>query len=100
MATLVATDLLLLAHSQFCDRTRFFKSWLRRIAPDTHLDQACGLTAFANSPGGVAIPEELKCRHASKGFVTFTVVADPLAPILLWLTWRAIRLYCKLATTI
>jgi len=35
-------------------------SWLQRIAPDTHLDQACGITAFANSPGGIATPEEME----------------------------------------
>ena len=44
-----------LGHHSFTDSTclkqtdhaRFFKSWLRRIAPDTHQDQACGSTAFA-----------------------------------------------------
>lgn len=28
---------------------RFFKSWLRRIAPDTHMDQAFGFDAFASA---------------------------------------------------
>jgi hypothetical protein len=67
MATLVATDLNLSTRSQLLNHARFFKSWLRRIAPDTHLDQACCLIAFANSPSGIAAPEELQCRHASKG---------------------------------
>lgn len=49
------------------NHARFFKSWLRRIAPDTHLDQARGVTAFAISPDDLVVPEELKCRHASKG---------------------------------
>jgi len=67
MATLVATDLNLSTRSQLLNHARFFKSWLQRIAPDTHLDQACCLIAFANSPSGIAAPEELQCRHASKG---------------------------------
>jgi hypothetical protein len=71
MATLVANLLQFLAHSQQSDHARFFKSWLRRIAPDTHLDLACGSTIFANSPSGVAAPEEHRCRHASKELSQF-----------------------------
>ncbi len=58
MATLVATDLNLSTRSQLLNHARFFKSWLRRIAPDTHLDQACGVTAFAISPDDLVVPED------------------------------------------
>jgi hypothetical protein len=51
------------------DRARFFTSWLRRIAPDTHQDQASG-DESAGHPGGVAAPEERWCRSASNGFIT------------------------------
>ena len=62
--------------SQLLNHARFFKSWLRRIAPDTHLDQACGSTAFANSPGGIAAPEEHWCRHVSKRCVDLVKLMD------------------------
>ena len=78
------------------DRARFFKSWLRRIAPDTHQDQASGDDA-ACRPGGFAAPEERWCRSASNGFIT-----DPWlpasAPIPCWLALRAIRFHCKSVT--
>jgi len=48
------------------DHTRFFKTWLRRIAPDTHQDQASGDDA-ACRPGDFATPEERWYRRASKG---------------------------------
>ena len=48
------------------DHARFFISWLRRIAPDTHQDQASGDDA-ACRPGGSAAPEERWCRTASNG---------------------------------
>jgi hypothetical protein len=51
------------------DHARFFKSWLRRIAPDTHQDQANGDKA-ACRPGGFAAPEERWCRNVSNGFIT------------------------------
>jgi DNA-directed RNA polymerase specialized sigma24 family protein len=50
MTTLVANFLQFLAHSQLFDHARFFKSWLRRIAPDTHLDLACGSTYLCQQP--------------------------------------------------
>ena len=50
------------------NRARFFICWLRRNAPDTHLDQAKGNTAGAFRPGGYAAPEELWRRNASMGF--------------------------------
>jgi hypothetical protein len=56
------------------DHARFFKSWLRRIAPDTHQDQASG-DESACCPGGFAAPEERWCRNASNGFIT-----DPWLP--------------------
>ncbi len=51
------------------DRTRFFNVWLRRIAPDTHQDQASG-DATACRPGGFAAPEERWCRSVSNGCFT------------------------------
>ena len=72
------------------DHARFFKSWLRRIAPDTHQDQASG-DETACRPGGFAAPEERWCRSASNGLITLQMVADPLAPILVWLASQAIR---------
>ncbi|MGB4467117.1 MAG: hypothetical protein WBI41_03570, partial [Azovibrio sp.] len=56
------------------NHARFFTSWLRRIAPDTHQDQANGKES-ACRPGGVAAPEERWCRNASNGFIT-----DPWLP--------------------
>jgi hypothetical protein len=51
------------------DHAYFFKSWLRRIAPDTHQDQASG-DETAGCPGGFAAPEERWCRFVSNGFIT------------------------------
>lgn len=51
------------------NRARFFKLWLRRIAPDTHQDQASGVETTCH-PGGIAAPEERWCRNASNGFIT------------------------------
>ena len=51
------------------DHARFFVSWLRRIAPDTHVDQANG-GASAARPSGVAAPEERWCRRVSNGVMT------------------------------
>jgi hypothetical protein len=63
-------------HTPFAaaDRARFFKSWLRRIAPDTHQDQARGDVSAAR-PSGFAAPEERWCRTVSNGFMT-----DPWLP--------------------
>jgi hypothetical protein len=49
------------------DHARFFDSWLRRIAPDTHQDQASGDDA-AGRRGGFVAPEKRWCRSASNGF--------------------------------
>jgi len=57
------------------DHARFFTSWLRRIAPDTHQDQASGEVS-ACRPGGFATPEEHWCRNVSNGFIT-----DPWLPV-------------------
>jgi len=46
------------------DHARFFISWLRRIAPDTHQDQANGDDA-ARRPGGLTAPEKRWCRTVS-----------------------------------
>src|SRR5450830_930453 len=48
------------------NRIRFFNSWLRRIAPDTHQDQASG-PVTACRPGSLAAPEERWCRNVSNG---------------------------------
>ena len=48
------------------NRVRFFNSWLRRIAPDTHQDQASS-PVTASRPGGLAAPEERWCRNVSNG---------------------------------
>jgi hypothetical protein len=56
------------------DHARFFKSWLRRIAPDNHQDQANG-DESAGRPGGFAAPEERWCRNVSNGLIT-----DPWLP--------------------
>jgi len=53
------------------DHARFFKSWLRRIAPDTHQDQASGDDA-ACRPGGLAAPEERWCRTASNAVISIS----------------------------
>src|SRR6202051_1606649 len=44
---------------------------LRRIAPDTHVDQASGGATGACRPGGFATPEELWYRNASNGLHKF-----------------------------
>ena len=60
------------------DRARFFKSWLRRIAPDapqeiplgdTHQDQAGG-DETACRPGGFAAPEERWCQSIISGIMS------------------------------
>lgn len=56
------------------NRIRFFNSWLRRIAPDTHQDQANGAVTACRL-GGSAAPEERSCRNASNRFIT-----DPWLP--------------------
>jgi hypothetical protein len=48
------------------NRIRFFNSWLRRIAPDTHQDQASG-PVTACRPGSFAAPEERWYRNVSNG---------------------------------
>lgn len=53
------------------DHARFFSTWLRRIAPVTHQDQASGDDS-ACRPGGFAAPEERWYRNESNGFITFT----------------------------
>ena len=79
------------------DHARFFNSWLRRIAPDTHQDQASG-DDTACRPGGFAAPEKRWCRTVSNGFITDPWLPGSPAPIPGWLTLRAIRLYCKSVT--
>lgn len=71
------------------NRIRFFNSWLRRIAPDTHQDQASG-PVTACRPGSFAAPENVGAEtcpivhHRS-------VAAEISAPIPCWLTLGEIR---------
>jgi hypothetical protein len=50
------------------DHACFFKSWLRRIAPDTDQHQRGDESACC--PGGFAAPEEHWYRNTSNGFIT------------------------------
>jgi len=68
----------------------FLQSWLRRIAPDTHVDQASGGATGAFRPGGDAAPEERWYRNASRGFVQIGAAGIP-APIHRWLALQAVR---------
>lgn len=79
------------------DHARFFKSWLRRIAPVTHQDQASGAESTCR-PGGFAAPEKRWCRNVSNGFITDPWLPVSPAPIPCWLALRAIRCYCKSVT--
>src|ERR1019366_53816 len=56
--------------SAVSDRVRFFSMWLRRIAPDTHQDQASG-DALPVALAAFAAPEERWCRNESNGFITY-----------------------------
>jgi hypothetical protein len=69
MAALAASFKTLQAPFAVADRARFFVSWLRRIAPDTHQDQANG-NASACRPGGFAAPEKRWCRTVSNRLIT------------------------------
>ena len=46
------------------DPARFFKSWLRRIAPDTHHDQASG-DETAGRPGGLITRDRPRFAQAA-----------------------------------
>jgi len=63
-------------HTPFAvaDHARFFIYWLRRIAPDTHQDQASGDDA-ASALAAFAAPEKRWCRTVSNGLIT-----DPWLP--------------------
>jgi len=67
-------------HTPFAvaDHARFFIFWLRRIAPDTHQDQASGVAA-AFALAAFAAPEKRWCRTVSNGLIT-----DPWLPVF----WR------------
>jgi len=74
-------------------RTRpFFTSWLRRIAPDTHQDQARGDEAAV----ALAAWRPRRTLSAARPRVHHRpVAAESSAPIPGWLTLRAIRVCCK-----
>jgi len=57
-------------HTPFAvaDHARFFIFWLRRIAPDTHQDQASGVAA-AFALAAFAAPEKRWCRSVSNGLI-------------------------------
>ena len=75
---------------------RFFKSWLRRIAPDTHQDQA--IRTVLLSPWRFYRPRRTLVPHRVQWVHHRPVVAGFPAPIPGSLTWRAIRCYCKSVT--
>ena len=96
MAAQAAIPFSLFFRHQQANRTRFFSLWLRRIAPDTHQDQATG----------DALPSPRRLCRARRTLVPLRVqwvhhrpvaTAFP-APIPGWLALRAIRLYCKSVT--
>jgi len=57
-----ATDFEICSPFAVAGHARFFKSWLRRIAPDTHQDQASDDDS-ACRPGGFAASEECWCHN-------------------------------------
>jgi hypothetical protein len=89
MAALAAGFLLLQIPLAVADRARFFSSWLRRIAPVTHQDQACG-DALPVALAALAAPEKRWCRTVSNGF-TQICGCHLSAPVPCWLTLQAIR---------
>jgi len=86
-------------HTPFAvaDRARFLESWLRRIAPGTHQDQASGNDANLSPwrlhrPRRTLVPQRVQwVNHRS-------LAAEVPAPIPCWLTLRAIRVCCKSVT--
>lgn len=78
------------------DHARFFKSWLRRIAPDTHQDQANGDDLPSpwrlRRPRRTLVPQRVQWVHHRPVATGFP------APIPWWLASRAIRLYCTSVT--
>ncbi len=88
------------------DHARFFKSWLRRIAPDapkeitlgdTHQDQASGDEAPCR-PGGLCRPRRTLVPQRVQWVHHRPVLAGFPAPIPCWLALRAIRFYCRTVT--
>jgi hypothetical protein len=70
-------------------RARFFASLAAmRIAPDTHVDQAVGLSNWRRL-GSIAAPEESWYRAMSKEFAQSRGCRS--APIPSWLTTQAMR---------
>ncbi|MGF6960950.1 hypothetical protein QFZ97_006906 [Paraburkholderia youngii] len=75
------------------ERARFFISWLRRIAPDTHQDLAIGVVRLP-SPWWLRHPRRTLVPQCVHGVRTSARAAGLSAPIHSWLAVRAIRLYC------
>ena len=87
------------------NRAHFFKSWMRRIAPDapkeiplgdTHQDQA--ISTVLLSPWRFYRPRRTLVPHRVQWVHHRPVAAGFPAPIPVWLTLRAIRCYCKSVT--
>jgi hypothetical protein len=80
---------LFLLRLQSAGHARFFKLWLRRIAPDTHQDQAISDDLLSpwrfNRPRRTLVPQRVQ------GVLHILVAADTTAPILSWLALQAIR---------
>ena len=83
--------------SNWADRARFFTSWLRRIAPDTHQDHASGQRS-CRPPWRLRRPRRTLVPQRVQGVHHRPVAAEASAPIPGWLTLRAIRLHCKPVT--
>jgi hypothetical protein len=96
MAAQAAIPFSLHLRHQQANRARFFSSWLRRIAPDTHQDQANG--AVLPPPWRLCRPRRTLVPHRVQWVYHRPVAADPLAPIPCWLTWQAIRFCCTPVT--
>ena len=76
------------------ERARFFKSWLRRIAPHTHVDQAMRYklpVALAGMPPQKNVGTAVRPCDSTSVRAASTMGA----PIGGWLTLRAIRFDCS-----
>ena len=89
MAALAASCSILPTPSAVANRARFFNSWLRRIAPATHQDQA--ISAELLSPWRLGRPRRTLVPLHVQWVDHIRVAVIALTPIRFWLTLRAIR---------